>query len=136
MVFAVVAVAATARKEFPTGRDRESFEAFARRIRPYRLSIYYRGQLRPIEQILYKWIRCVLVHEADWPVDIEFVPDPAPGLSTVRAAGLSEDVLQISESWFHDLIFLVRKAAVNYDDFKDSANVASPTTKSSPPQVP
>lgn len=117
MLLAVVAVAATARKEQPKMQDQEAFETFVRRIRPYPLSVHYRGEMRPIEEILYKWLRCVLIHEADWPCDIEIIPNPSPGLSTIRAAGGSDDVLQLSESWFHDMIHIVSKAPVNAAEF-------------------
>jgi hypothetical protein len=119
MLLAVVAVAATARKEQPTAKDREAFEALAKRIRPYGLSIHYRGEMRSIEEILYKWLRCVLVHEADWPADINFIPNPAPGQSTVRAAGGDENVLQLSENWFDDIVHIVVHSPANVDEFKD-----------------
>jgi hypothetical protein len=119
MLLAVVAVAATARKEQPTAKDGEAFKALAKRIRPYPLLIYYRGEMRSIEEILYKWVRCVLVHEADWPMDIRFIPNPAPGQSSVRAAGGSEDVLELSESWFEDIIHVVVRSPANVDEFKD-----------------
>lgn len=107
MLLAVVVLAATARKEQPEARDREAFEALAKRIRPYSLSIHYRGGMRSIQEILYKWLRCVLVHEADWPADINFIPNPAPGQSTVRAAGGDENILQLSENWFDDIVHIV-----------------------------
>ena len=117
MLLAVVAVAATARKEMPTARDREAFEALAKRIRPYSLSIHYRDEIRPIEEILYKWLRYVLVHEADWPTDIEFISDPAPGLSRIRAAGGNDNILQLSESWFYDIVHIVVHSPMNVDEF-------------------
>ncbi len=119
MLLAVVAVAATARKEMPTATDRVAFETFVKRIRPYPLSVFYRGAMRPIEEILYRWLRCVLVHEADWPADVEFIPDPAPGLSTIRAAGGNEDVLQLSENWFDDMVHIVVQSPMNADEFKN-----------------
>lgn len=112
-LLAVVAAAGTARKEFPEQGDRTAFEMFVAQIRPYRLSVHYRDKLRPIEEILYKWLRCVLVHEAEWPIDIEIVLDPSPGLSTIRSASGNDERLQISESWFHDLLYVVMQSPTN-----------------------
>jgi len=119
-LLALVAVSATARKEQPTTTDRVAFEGFVKRIRPYPLSIFYRGEMRPIETIFYKWLRCVLVHEAEWPADIEFIENPASGLSTIRAAGGDEDVLQLSENWFDDMVHIVVQSPTNADEFQES----------------
>lgn len=70
-----VAVAAAARLSYPNSRDREAFELFVRDAYPGRLSVEFRGECHPVEHILYKWLRCSLVHEATVPFDIEFMPD-------------------------------------------------------------
>ncbi len=123
-LLAVVAVAATARKEQPTTTDRAAFEAFVKKIRPYPLAIFYRGEMRPIEEIFYKWLRCVLVHEAEWPADVEFIPNPAPGLSTIRAAGGDQDVLQLSENWFDDIVHIVVQSPANIGEFMKTGGTA------------
>ena len=117
---ALVAVAASARRQYPNRKtvgDREAFERFLINTHPVRLSVEYRGECQPIEHILYKWCRCELVHEGGIPVDIEFMPDSEPGLLSIRAGGAPEYVLQLSHGWFHHLIGAVVNAPVNADEF-------------------
>lgn len=64
--------------------DREAFETFVAeqipRIADFSsFSVTFQGKVRPLGEILYKWLRCTLAHEAELPPDIGFVPDPAPG---------------------------------------------------------
>jgi hypothetical protein len=73
---ALVAVAATSRQRFPDRKavgDREAFERSVSAAHSVRLSVEYRGEVHPIEHVLYKWLRCELVHEGEVPVDIEFI---------------------------------------------------------------
>ena len=58
---ALVAVAATARRRFPDRKDvsdREAFIRFLESAHTVRISVEYRGECLPIEQIFYKWFRC------------------------------------------------------------------------------
>lgn len=117
---ALVAVAATARREDPgTVGDRKCFESFLARQRPGSMSFEYRGECRPIQEIFYKWLRCELVHEGAVPVDIQFMPDPEPGMLTIRAGGAPEYVLKISRGWFHEIIGYVVRSPANADLFND-----------------
>lgn len=66
---ALIAVAATARRRYPDRnkvKDRDAFERFLTDAMSVRLSVEYRGECHPIEHILYKWLRCELVHEGDY----------------------------------------------------------------------
>ena len=88
---ALVAVAATSRRRFPDRKavgDREAFVRFLKAAHTVRISVEYRNECLPVEQIFYKWFRCQLVHEGGLPVDIEFMPGPKPGTGYrfVRAA--------------------------------------------------
>ena len=118
---ALVAVAATARRRFPDRKaigDREAFERFLSSAHSVRLSVEYRGEAHPIEHIFYKWLRCELVHEGGLPIDIEFMPDPEPGVLGVRAGGSPEYILKLSNGWFEHLIGAVVGAPENTADFK------------------
>lgn len=113
---ALIAVAATSRRQFPdhkTVSDREAFERFLASAHRVRLSVEYRGECYPVEHIFYKWFRCELVHEGGLPIDIEFMPDSEPGTLSVRAGGAPEYVLKVSHGWFHHLINAVVRAPVN-----------------------
>lgn len=115
-LIALVAVAATARRRFPDRKsvgDRVAFEAFLKAVCRVRLSVEFRGEVRPLEHVLYKWLRCELVHEGAMPCDIQFMPDTEPGVLSVRAGGSPEFVLKLSESWFGHLIEAVRAAPEN-----------------------
>ncbi len=107
---ALIAVAATARRRFPQMKDRECFERFLRDCHTVRLSVEYRGECQEIEHVLYKWLRCELVHEGALPVDIQFVSEKEPGSMSVRAGGAPEYVLKIGHGWFHHMIACVTDA--------------------------
>lgn len=102
---ALVAVAARARREYPHPLgDRHAFEQFIEsRFRP-RLSVEFRRELRPLEQVFYKWMRCELVHDSGLPVDLGFNKNAEPGELSVRASGAPNYVLLISPGWFDQLI--------------------------------
>jgi hypothetical protein len=102
---ALVAVAARARQEHPRPfGDRDAFERFIEsRFRP-RVSVEFRGELRSLERIFYKWMRCELVHDGGLPVDLRFRENCEPGELSVRAGGSPDYVLLISPGWFEQLI--------------------------------
>ena len=72
---ALVAVAATARREYPNRKmtDRECFETFLNKRHRGILQVEFRGELHTIPYIFYKWFRCELVHEGGLPMDVEFI---------------------------------------------------------------
>ncbi len=118
---ALVAVAATSRRRFPDREavgDREAFERFVSAAHSVRISVEYRGEVHPIEHVLYKWLRCELVHGGEVPVDIAFMPDDPPGALSVRAGGPPEFVLKLSHSWLHHLVQAVLAAPENSAFFK------------------
>ena len=118
---ALVAVAATSRRRFPDHkavRDREAFERFVAAAHTVHLSVEYRGKVHPIEHVLYKWLRCELVHEGEIPIDIAFMPDDHPDALSVRAGGAPEFVLMFSHGWLHHLVGAVVAAPENGDLFK------------------
>jgi hypothetical protein len=105
LLMALIAVAARARQEFPSPhRDRDAFEMFVRLKLQPRISVEFRGRVEPIERLLYKWMRCELVHNGHLPVDIQLGPDDGrPGL-VVRAGGAPAYTVLLSPSWFEELL--------------------------------
>lgn len=69
----LIAVAATARKRYPKAKDKEGFEQFLKDSHNVRLNVEYHGECHSIEHVLYKWLRCQLVHEGVIPIDIQFM---------------------------------------------------------------
>ena len=117
---ALVAVAATARRRFPDRKlinDRDAFVQFLESAHTFRISVEYRGECLPIEQIFYKWFRCHLVHEGGLPVDIEFMHDSQQGTMSVRAGGAPDFVLKVSHGWFRHMISAVASAPENVAEF-------------------
>lgn len=117
----LTAVAATARRRYPDRKkigDREAFEKFVSTASSVRiLGVEFRGELHSIERILYKWLRCELVHEGGVPVDIRFTNNGDPRSRGIRAGGAPEYVLELTEGWFHFLISIVVSAEENESDF-------------------
>ena len=115
----LIAVAATARKRYPKHSDHQRFEQFLMDSHPTRIMVEYRGQCHLIEHIFYKWLRCQLVHAAEIPPDILFIPDEQPAQMSVRAGGAPDYVLKLSHGWFNHLIHCVIKALENRAVFPD-----------------
>ena len=102
---ALVAVAARARHEYPRPLgDRDAFERFIESRSRLRISVEFRGELRPLERVFYKWMRCELVRDGGLPLDIRFKEDAEPGELSVRAGGAPNYVLLVSPGWFDQLI--------------------------------
>jgi len=121
LLSALVAAAATARREIPDRRisDKECFEAFLHKSKACQriLSIEFRGEMHSIPHIFYKWLRCELVHEGGIPLDIEFIGNPNDCALSLRAGGVPHYTLQLSHSWLFEIIQLVKSSSVNRDDF-------------------
>ena len=119
LLMALVAVSATARRKYPDHRDGEGFEQLLLDARRWRLSLEFRGSQVPVERLLWKWLRCELVHEAGLPVDIKLMPiDPSGDLSA-RAGGAPSYELLLSGAWLHHLLDVVIHEPVNSDLFPE-----------------
>ena len=86
MLLLLVAVAATSRKRYPRSApskknprkamsDREAFTTFLRDemwrlVKDQTDFVVYRGEQQPIEEFLYEYLRCQLVHEGRTPADL------------------------------------------------------------------
>jgi hypothetical protein len=112
-VLVLIAVAATARQRYPKMKDREGFEKFLCDCHTVRLNVEYRGECQSIEYILYKWLRCQLVHEGQLPVDIQFMDEDGLEVMSVRAGGAPENVLRIGYGWFYHIVSSVLQATEN-----------------------
>jgi hypothetical protein len=102
-ILALVAVGAAARRAHPTLHDRAAFETYLLSQRRWRMSAEYRGEQMPVETILYKLLRCQLVHEAGMAADVQFLDGVPDDEFALRAGGAPEYVLKVSPSWFHHL---------------------------------
>jgi len=112
---ALIAVAVTSRKRYPKLKDGEAFEKFLTDCHNVRLSVEYRGECHPIEHILYKWLRCQLVHEAELPTDIQFMNDEGKDGLSIRAGGAPEYLLKIGTHWFDHIIQCVTTSPENLE---------------------
>ncbi|MDD5773438.1 MAG: hypothetical protein PHX78_08265 [bacterium] len=113
---ALIAVAATARREYPdNSRDRECFENLLDKKWRGVLKVEFRGELQTIPHIFYKWFRCELVHEGELPFDVQFIKTDN---MSVRAGGKLEYILKISHGWFKWLINSVIETSCNEKDFQ------------------
>jgi hypothetical protein len=117
---ALVAASATARRKYPKLKnDRQGFERLLLGARKWRLSLEFRGAQVPIERLLWKWLRCELVHEAGLPVDIQLTPIATGGELSARAGGAPDYALQLSEAWLHHVLDVVIYDPVNQDLFPE-----------------
>jgi hypothetical protein len=72
----LIAFSATSRLRYPDRNkigDKEAFERFYRDSTKAVANIKYKRRYQPIEHILYKWLRCALVHEGGISPDIKFI---------------------------------------------------------------
>ena len=111
----LIAVAATARKRYSDQTDRRSFEQFLSDCYPGCLQVEFRGKCQPVEHLLYKWLRCQLVHEAGLPTDIQFMEEEQSGTMSIRAGGQPEYLLKMGTGWFHHLVRCAVDAPENAD---------------------
>jgi hypothetical protein len=86
MLMLLIAIASTSRKRYPRNTpskknpkkrmsDREAFTTFLRDeiwrlVREHSDFVVYEGKQRSIEEFLYEYLRCQLVHEGHTPVDL------------------------------------------------------------------
>jgi hypothetical protein len=104
----LVAIAAASAINYPKLRDRERFEKFVGDGSRVKISIEFRGQQVTVETLLYKFLRCELVHDGAIPCDIVIVEDQARHVTSVRAGGAPEYKLQIGTGWYFHLLALLQ----------------------------
>ncbi len=126
LLMALIAASATARRKYPKLKDGEAFEKLLLDARSWRLSLEFRGAQVPVERLLWKWLRCELVHQGGLPVDILLTPILAVGELTARAGGEPTYELQLSEAWLHHVLDVVVYEPVNQDLFPTDWREKSP----------
>lgn len=76
LTIGLVAMAGAARVSHPAVGDRDAFTSYLREHVPVsQLMVVYRGKQIALPHLLYKHVRCALVHEANLSDGIEFVKD-------------------------------------------------------------
>lgn len=110
LLLALVALAARARLDYPALGDRAAFLAYTRSRHGWRISIEHRGQQVGLDELLYTWLRCSLVHEAALPVDISIDDEAllAAGMA-LRAGGAPDYHVLIGTGWYD----FIREAALS-----------------------
>lgn len=101
-LLALTALGARSRLALPEVKgDRDAFVTYLTAQHGWRIEIEYRGKQWPIDNLIYTWLRCQLVHEGALPIDL--VIDDTLSLDgglSVRAGGAPEYVLSLSPAWF------------------------------------
>jgi hypothetical protein len=110
LLLACVAIATRARREYPEEKDRAAFTRVVREAQSARISVEFRNRLETIEDLLYTWVRCELVHTGEMPIDIEIDDGLGEGL-VVRAGGAPEYLLKLSPGWFDYLLAIAGQPA-------------------------
>jgi hypothetical protein len=116
LLMLLVAVAATSRKRYPKRKmsDHEAFTTFLRDemwqlVKEHDDFIVYDGEKKPIEDFLYEYLRCQLVHEGHTPIDlypmrngdvltIDYPDGPRIGFSRLLLARLNDIVWRAPEN--------------------------------------
>jgi hypothetical protein len=143
VVSIIIAFAATARKRYPRNQQYDDPTAFKSFIRDelrkitngptINVSFYYRGDnYRSIEDLIYIFIRCELIHEATLPNDIELTqpvfdpsvpigrnPDGQPFEPGLGNHLILEDTLGFPIGWIWNMIRVIVEAPENSDLFRD-----------------
>ena len=101
----LVAVSAAARIEHPSTfrqhGDGAAFRAFLGARHSWNISVEHRGQQVSVDQLMWKWLRCELAHEATMPFDVQlYDPDENPDALYVRAGGAPDYCVLLSASWY------------------------------------
>lgn len=116
----LVAVAATARKRYPFGtkNDGDAFTSFLAQelpkvIRIGQFNVKFRNEMILLQDLLYKFVRCNLAHEAELPEDIKFET------SDCLSVSVNDDCITFSDQLIDVLATVVNNAEENRDEFKD-----------------
>ncbi|MEV4201084.1 hypothetical protein [Micromonospora globbae] len=97
----LVALSAAARIEYPNTGDGAAFRRFLAARHTWNISVEHRGQLVTVDQLMWKWLRCELAHEATLPFDVQFYePAADPGGLVIRAGGAPSYCVLLSAEWY------------------------------------
>jgi len=113
---ALVAFAATARRLRPLPTpDRQAFEALFAEQFGDGTTLRFRGEMISLGTLLYKWLRCELVHEGGLPVGLEIDPNDTNSIFSMKM--IESLPVSIPATWYHSLIINVVGHPVNIDQF-------------------
>lgn len=131
----LVAVGASARRAFPHIKgDRAAFLAFMKTTHGWTITVEHRGTQVDIDHLLYKWLRCELVHEASLPPDVRIDDHfEAPDSCAVRAGGAPNYTVLLSPGRYRFLVDALRNAPANKD--LNLASVPQATKRGASPTV-
>jgi hypothetical protein len=104
----LVAIAAASAIKYPNLKDKERFEKFVSDGSRVKISVEFRGQQIAAETLLYKFMRCELVHDGGIPSDIVFVEDELQHVMSIRAGGAPEHILKLGTGWYFHLLNLLQ----------------------------
>ena len=139
-VLVLVTVSATSRKRYPRGtpsirnpgKDMGDGEAFKRFVLDemgtiiggpnYNVAFPFQGRENvPLEEILYKHLRCLLLHEGAMPDSIYLTETMYENGTALNVLKLTEP-LGFPEGWINNLAVAVRLAPENASEFETPAN--------------
>lgn len=97
----LIAVSATARKAHPDLRDGEAFRAFLSAHHHWSIEIEHRGQQVTVDQLMWKWLRCEIAHQAALPIDVQLYDfDDDPHALRIQAGGAPNYCVRLSNGWY------------------------------------
>lgn len=115
----LVAVGATSRKRYPLGtkKDGEAFTSFlaeelTKVLRIGQFNIKFRDEMITLQDLLYKFVRCNLTHEAILPEDIKFET------SDRLFVDVDDNRITFSDRLIDVLATVVSNAEENKDEFE------------------
>ena len=121
LLSALIAVAATSRKRFPIGtkRDGDAFTSFLAEelpkvIRVKHFNVKFRNEMILLQDLLYKFVRCNLAHEAELPEDIKFEE------SDRLRVKVDVDCITFSDGLIDVLATVVSNAKENCSEFREA----------------
>jgi hypothetical protein len=106
----LIAVSAAARLEHPSLGDGAAFRAYLAARHTWSIGIEHRGQILSTDQLIWKWMRCELAHNASLPIDVQLhEPDGSPDTMSIRAGGAPDYCVLMSTGWYWWLRGLIEK---------------------------
>jgi hypothetical protein len=118
----MIAFAATARRRYPRSLmpDNKAFKTFIRDEQPKILGTSDTGQIlipvggrgMTLEDILYRRLRCELLHEGEMPEEIVFTPSRVQEGELAYCIALT-DPLELPEAWVLNMLRVVVEAREN-----------------------
>ena len=101
-----IAIDATSKKEYPGQKPGQRFKAFLKKNQPFitRLStgkleiggsiiFTTKGRVKSLEEVLYKLVRCCLLHEGDLSEEVEITKNNVLGMTATGKVLVSENLI-------------------------------------------